>query len=493
VGREKASRARKAMPGMRASPAHSWGRFPRYSSALLLFFILCAATAVGLFAIRDLRRADLDSQNMYTGSVLSLHRIAALQYQTQETRRSTLYALSTADSNLHVKYADQSREADHLVSEGITAYLANARTPNEMDIGRRLQRDWSTYLNVRDEVLSSILEGSTKEAVDLDLTQGVQSFDRVREDLAEIEQVYDQHASQQLSNVDATSRRTIIRVGAVVGITLILALASVWAIQRSRMNNAIQLARLQMEFVASVSHELRTPLAVISSAADNIADGLVKEKDDVKKYGAAIQSQSRQMTELVDQILLFSAMKDRENHVAFCILDVSEILRSVVQQTSELVSAAGFHIELEIAPGLLSVKGDASALARCLQNMIVNAVKYSGKSRWVGVKAFPGGSQLRGRREIQIAVRDKGIGIAKPELPHVFEPFYRSPAVVAEQIHGTGLGLSVSKNIAEAMGGHLSVASELGAGSVFTLHLPMAVGAESPMPAEIRAEGSTEK
>src|SRR5205085_8916317 len=211
---------------------------------------------------------------------------------------------------------------------------------------------------------------------------------RVRQDLAEVERIYDQQASQQLANVDATSRRTIIRVAAVLAITLIATIASVWTIQKIKMTGAIQLAKLQMEFVASVSHELRTPLAVISSAADNIADGLVKEKNDVKKYGAAIQSQSRQMTELVDQILLFSAMKDRENHVAFCILDVSEILRSVVQQTSELVSAAGFHIELEIAPGLLSVKGDASALARCLQNMIVNAVKYSGKSRWVGVKAF---------------------------------------------------------------------------------------------------------
>src|SRR5207253_3105688 len=221
-----------------------------------------------------------------------------------------------------------------------------------------LRRDWSTYLSVRDEVLASIPEGSAKQAVDRDLTEGVASFDRVRQHLAEIELIYDQRAAQHLSSVDATSRRTILRVAGVLAITLVATIASVWTIQRMRMSNAIQLARLQMEFLASVSHELRTPLAVISSAADNIADGLVKEKDDVKKYGAAIQSQSRQMTELVDQILLFSATKDRENHAAFGILDLSEILRSVVHQASELVSAAGFHIELEIAPGLPSVKGD---------------------------------------------------------------------------------------------------------------------------------------
>jgi signal transduction histidine kinase len=259
------------------------------------------------------------------------------------------------------------------------------------------------------------------------------------------------------------------------------------------MSNAIQLARLQMEFVASVSHELRTPLSVISSAADNIADGLVKEQDDVKKYGAAIQNQSRQMTELVDEILLFSATKERKNHAASRVLDVAEILRSVVQQTSQLESASGFHIELEIAPGLPSLKGDASSLARCVQNMMVNAIKYSGDSRWIGVKAFSSGAHLHGHREIQIAVRDRGIGIAKAELAHIFEPFYRSPAVIAEQIHGTGLGLSVSKNIADAMGGYLSVASELGVGSVFTLHLPVAEDAQSHMPVEIRADGSTEK
>src|SRR5207244_927600 len=326
VGREKAGRKREAMPGTSTGPAQTWGRFSRYSSALLFFFTFCAVVVVGLFVIRDLRRADKDEQNMFTGSVLILHRIAALEYQTQETRRSTLYALGTADSNLHVKYADQSREADHLVSEGIAAYLANARTRNELDIGSRLRRDWSTYLSVRDEVLASILEGSAKEAVDRDLTEGVASFDRVRQDLAEIELIYDQQAAQQLSNVDATSRRTILRVAGVLAITLVATIASVWTIQRMRMTGAIQLAKLQMEFVASVSHELRTPLAVISSAADNIADGLVREKDDLRKYGAAIQTQSRQMMELVDQILLFSATKDRAGHAAFRTLDVARIV-----------------------------------------------------------------------------------------------------------------------------------------------------------------------
>lgn len=470
-----------------------WAAFSRYSSAVLLFLVFCAVTVVGLFAIRDLRSADVEARKMYAGSVLGLHRIGDLQYDAQETRRSTFYALSTSDSNLHVKYADQSREADHRVTEGIAEYLSHAQTPNELDVGKRLQRDWAAYLNIRDEVLASILEGSTKEAVDLDLTSGASSFDRVRQDLEEIERLYDETASRQLANVDATSRRTIVRVSAVLGITLIFALVSVWAIQRSRMSGAIQLAKLQMEFAASVSHELRTPLAVISSAADNIADGLVKERTTLKIYGATIRSQSRQMTELVNQILLFAATKDRKNHFASQALEMSEIMHSVISQTSELARTSGFSIELEIEPDLPLIKGNASALARCLQNMIVNAVKYSGKSRWIGIRAFVSDSALHGQREIQIAVRDRGIGIARSDLPHIFEPFYRSPAVVAEQIHGTGLGLSLSKSIAEAMGGRLTVVSELGGGSVFTLHLPIADGPKFEMTAKTEVNGTPEK
>src|SRR5437016_4438433 len=352
-----------------------------YNSSLLLLIVFLVVTVVGLFVIRDLHATNVEAQKMYAGSVQGLQRIGELQYEVQETRRSTFYALTTNDSNLQLEYADQSREADRLVNEGISEYLRQPRLPHEIEVGRRLQLDWSSYLGVRNEVLASILEGSTKEAVNLDLKGGVPSFERVRQDLQEIKRLYDGQASQQLANVAATSRRTIFRLIGVLGITLALASASVWAIQRSKMLGAIQLAKLQMEFVASVSHELRTPLAVISSAADNIADGLVQSKDALKIYGDTIQRQSRHMTELVDEVLIFAATKDRKSHFVSHTVDVPEILHSVLRQTPELATASGFHVELEIEPGLPPVKGDSSALARCFQNMIVNAIKYSGKSR----------------------------------------------------------------------------------------------------------------
>ena len=462
--------------GPRPGAVAGSGTLSRYRSALLLLLVLCVVIVAGVVVIHDVRSTGVEAQKMYAGSVLGLHRIGDLQYAAQETRRSSLYALSTNDSNLQVKYADQSREADHLVIEGVSEYLREAKSPVEVEVGKRLQNDWSTYLKVRDEVLASILEGSAKEAVDLDLKDGVPLFDRVREDLEAIERLYDDQASQRLANVAASSRRAMIRLVGVLGITLVFAIVSVWAIQRNTMQSAIQLAKLQMEFVASVSHELRTPLAVISSAADNIADGLLEGKEEIKNYGSAIRYQSNQMAELVNEILLFAATKDRKNAYVLCPLKVSDLVDSVLVRTSELVKRAGFTVDVQIDAELPCVVGDMSALSQCLQNLLINAVKYSGRSRWIGVRAFVSDSEVRKGKKVCIAVQDRGIGIHRSELPHIFEPFYRSTAVTAEQIHGTGLGLSLSKTLAEAMGGELSVVSELGVGSVFTLDLQITKG-----------------
>src|ERR1700752_2395097 len=130
----------------------------RHSSSLLLLMVFCVVIAVGAFMIKDLHTATDQAQRMYAGSVQGLREIGELQYEAQETRRSTLYALTTNDSNLQVEYADQSRSADDLVTKGIAQYLAGAHIPREMELGQRLQRDWAAYLKVRDEVLASILE-----------------------------------------------------------------------------------------------------------------------------------------------------------------------------------------------------------------------------------------------------------------------------------------------------------------------------------------------
>ena len=445
----------------------------RHNATLLLALVFCAVAVVGVFVIRDLQTANAEAQYIYAVSVQGLRHIGELQFDAQETRRATLYALTTKDSNLQLEYADQSRDADRRVTDGIAQYMHQAKLPAEVLLAGRLTHDWANYLSIRDEVLASILEGSTKEAVSLDLSGGVPSFEHVRQDLNEVKRSYDDQASQRLATVVGTSRRSAVRLFGILGFTFLLSSTAVWAIQRSRMLSAIQLAKLQMEFVASVSHELRTPLAVLSSAADNIADGLVEGKADLKKYGKVLQNQSRQMSGLVDQILLFASTEDRKRRYVLQPLEVTQIVEALEASTHELTQGAGFAVERHIEPGLPQVMGDLSALTQCLQNLVGNAVKYGSPGRWIGLRAFRGHAEHGAGEEVRISVSDKGIGMDRSEIPHIFEPFYRSPRVNAMQIHGTGLGLSLATRIAETLGGRLSVVSELSVGSTFTLHLPV--------------------
>lgn len=446
----------------------------RYSSALLLLLVVGLEVGVVRFVIRDLRSANREVQRMYAWSVLGLRRIGSLQYEAQETRRSTLYALTTNDSNLQIVYADQSREADRRVTDGIAEYLQQAQLPREIELGQRLQRDWWAYLSVRNEVLASILEGSTKEAVALDLSQGVPLFERVRQDLEETQRVYDEQASQRLANVAALANRSVTRLVAVIIFTVCFAGVFVWVLQKNKMASMLQLAKVQMDFAASVSHELRTPLAVLCSAVDNIADGVVTGKEQLAKYGAVIRNQSRQINGLVNQVILFVSTQNGKGRYVREPLVVSAVIEAAVSGTADLIQKAGFTLEQHVQPNLPPVLGDSSALSQCLQNLVTNALKYGDKGRWISINARASDSKDRYHKEVRISVQDRGNGIDRSALPHIFEPFYRSPAVVAGQIHGTGLGLTIAKSLAEAIGGRLSVTSEVGVGSVFTLHLPLA-------------------
>jgi signal transduction histidine kinase len=252
------------------------------------------------------------------------------------------------------------------------------------------------------------------------------------------------------------------------GVLLVLAVSMAMIListQRAR-----RLAHLQMEFVAGVSHELRTPVAVICSAADNLAEGFVGGKDQVKEYGAVIRNEGRRLAGMIEQILHFAAGQAGRVTYDLQPVQVSEAIRDALAHVAALPAAEGFTIERDIHPDLPPVRADFAALTRCLQNLVLNAVKYGGESRWVGVRAEK--SAPDGAPGIRISVEDHGMGIDPADRPHIFEPFYRGKTAQAAQIHGAGLGLSLALDIAQAMGGRLTVASEPGRGSTFVLDLP---------------------
>jgi len=213
----------------------------RYLFGLILILTGCALAGAGAYVVGDVRTANAQVEKMYSGSVVGLERIGEMQYQAQEARRSTLYALTTNNSNLQIQYADQSRAADAQASKLIREYRNAARLPLELELAGRLDRDWSNYLGIRDQVLAAILEGSTREALDLDLKSGVSAFNRIREDLQEVKQLYQEQAAQQLAIVERSARRSVLKTVAILCLTQVFAVISVWAaVQRGKMLGVVQ-------------------------------------------------------------------------------------------------------------------------------------------------------------------------------------------------------------------------------------------------------------
>jgi signal transduction histidine kinase len=193
----------------------------------------------------------------------------------------------------------------------------------------------------------------------------------------------------------------------------------------------------------------------------------------VKEYGALIRNEGRRLARMIEQILRFAAGQSREASYALGPVPVAEAVARVLANIAALPEAEGFTVEREIDPDLPPVQADSTALTHCLENLILNALKYGGETRWARVRAGTAGGGSR----VRIGVEDRGAGIDPADLPHIFEPFYRGKAARAAQIHGAGLGLSLARDIAEGMGGRLEASSEPGRGSAFTLELPAATPA----------------
>ena len=183
-------------------------------------------------------------------------------------------------------------------------------------------------------------------------------------------------------------------------------------------HRAQRLAKLQMNFVTAVSHDLRTPITIISSAADNIALGVVHERQQVAQYGTVIGSQARRLSALVEQVLLFASVRDSSHRYVLRPIEVSEMIDTTLAASAELIQAARVSVERDIEPNLPPVMGDPFGLSQCLQNLITNALKYGGEPAWLGVRAVL--AKNGNGPEIQVSISDRGIGIAAVgSAPHL--------------------------------------------------------------------------
>lgn len=232
-----------------------------------------------------------------------------------------------------------------------------------------------------------------------------------------------------------------------------------------------RLAEAQMNFVANVTHELRTPLTVIRGAAHNLKRGVVHERSQIEQYSSLIMQHAEQLGEMVEQVLALAGARRREAAGLRRPVALEVVLNDAVAATTHDTEAAHCKVQLALPSGLPAIMGDASALRRVFQNLITNAAKHGGDGQWIGITAINDHASRPPMVEIQVA--DRGPGIPVAEQLEVFKPFFRGSLAQAAQTRGSGLGLSLVKEIIVAHGGTVAVRSNNGRGSIFSVRLPM--------------------
>ena len=272
-----------------------------------------------------------------------------------------------------------------------------------------------------------------------------------------------QHTAGSLEQFIANTRNKNLAIS--FGILSLLAMSVVLiflSAQRAR-----RFAQKQVDFVSAVSHEFRTPLAVIYSAGENLTDGVVSNRQQIERYGNLIKREGKKLSSMVEQILEFAGARSGKRKYDFRRVDVGAVVENALAECQPLLQEKGFMVETDVAENLPRILADENALGQAIQNLIANSVKYSNGNAWLKLTA------TNGDDKIKITVEDKGIGIAPKDLKHIFKPFYRSKAVIDEQIHGNGLGLSLVRQTVEAHGGKIAVESQIGKGSRFTIDLSL--------------------
>lgn len=223
--------------------------------------------------------------------------------------------------------------------------------------------------------------------------------------------------------------------------------------------------KMRREFSANVSHELKTPLTSISGFAEMIANGMYQKPDDVKLFGSRIVNESQRMLTLIDTIMHLSRIEETETTITWKTVSMDSLVRYAADLIEPQAKAKGVTISVDAEP--LYTYGNAALLSELVMNLLDNAVKYNKEGGSVHAILQP-----EGEDKLSLTISDNGIGIPKEKQDRVFERFYRAEESRNKSTGGSGLGLAICKHIVEKHKGTLSMTSEEGKGTTFTVILP---------------------
>lgn len=237
-----------------------------------------------------------------------------------------------------------------------------------------------------------------------------------------------------------------------------------------------QLARRQQEFIATITHELKTPLAVISSAAQNLTDGLITGPDKTGQYGALIRQEASRLTVSIEHFLLYSSMGGTSRpQTDLC--EVDRLVKNALGYYTELIRSRGFTIDACLPDEPVIIRGDRVGLESVFRNLVENALRHAHAGKYLAIRAELYQAKRNRTAMVQIQFKDHGPGLARSERRTVFDPFIRGTRAVSEQVPGNGIGLNLVKRILAAHDGAISVQSRPPDGATFTVILPVYEGA----------------
>ncbi len=281
-------------------------------------------------------------------------------------------------------------------------------------------------------------------------------------------QIYNRDGSLERLSKRTSYINAVVSFGTFCLLVLLIA-ALINTTKRSR-----NLAQRQREFIATITHELKTPLSVITSAAENLNDGLVRDQSKAKQYGTIIKKETARLALSIDHFLLYS--KTNSNvRMKLLPCDLGDLISTSLKITEKEREKLGMTTEISIPEEPIIVTGDRLALESVFINLTQNVVRHASGGKYLGITVRREKERKSGKNPSErliITVRDKGPGIPLREQKLIFEPFARGKRAMEEQIPGNGIGLNLVKRIVEMHGGTITVESKPDSGTTFTVSLP---------------------
>jgi two-component system sensor histidine kinase SenX3 len=232
---------------------------------------------------------------------------------------------------------------------------------------------------------------------------------------------------------------------------------------------------VRRDFVANISHELKTPVGALALLAETVEDA-AHDPEAVLRFAGRMRQEATRLTDLVQDLIMLSRIQAAEPVPDPSPLSIDTVVAEAVDRCRMRATAHGIDLATTGETGM-TIVGDEDLMVTALRNILENAVAYSPEKTRVLVS-----TRRAGRQAAEISVADQGIGIPERDLERIFERFYRVDPARSRATGGTGLGLAIAKHVVAAHGGSITVWSKEGAGSTFTIRLPLRVSDKPPAP-----------